>query len=362
MNSSFAPRGYVGITPRPTSLADESYMDFVQSFRKMVIQDMFPLVAESGAAAYQSWKAETGTEEDPIENINRVFRQLPVARSWQRFVRTQQEMMWRCSRASLLRVAEAYLGDVEDAGDSGPARLEAEPGFVTPGWARQEIHLQPSGYTDDPLAGIVFHVGTRAFDEGMNEHEELHTELAEKLTAPADGKVERVLDVACSIGQASLPLKRRFPDAEVCGVDVALPLLKYARKLANDAGLAITFRQALAQDTGYDSDSFDSILSYLLFHETPADTFEPIAGEMYRILRPGGTFCIFEFPNSYGQELPAAQRFLIDYDSKNNCEPYSLDFVATDFKGVLTAAGFEVEDGPPTMNGFLQSIVARKPA
>jgi ubiquinone/menaquinone biosynthesis C-methylase UbiE len=360
MNSMFAPRGYVGITPRPTSLADESYMDYVQSFRKMVIQDMFPVVAESGEANYRAWKEEAGVDEDRIENINAAFRQLPVARSWQRFVRTQQEMMWRQSRASLLRVGENYLQEIDAALAEGPSRIEADPGFVTPGWARQEIHLQPGGYTDDPLAGVVFHVGTRAFYEGMNDREELHAELADKLTPPADGRVERVLDVACSIGQASLPLKRRFPDAEVCGLDVALPMLQYACKLANDAGLAITFRQALAQDTGYEDGSFDSVLSYLLWHETPQDTFEDIVTEMHRILRPGGTFCIFEFPNSHGQQLPAAQRFLIDYDSKNNCEPYSLDFVACDFKGMLERAGFDVADGPATMNPFLQSIVATR--
>ncbi|MFT7288195.1 MAG: ubiquinone/menaquinone biosynthesis C-methylase UbiE [Halieaceae bacterium] len=361
MNSMLAPRGFAGITPRPSSLTDESYMDYVKSFRKMVIQDMFPLVAEAGETAYQEWKAEHKVEDDLIENINEAFGGVPVARSWQRFVRTQQEMMWRQSRATLLKVADQYLAEVEAAED-GPSSIEAEPDFVTPGWARQEIHLQPGGYTDDPLGGVVFHMATRAFYEGMNDHEELHTELAELLTPPADGKVQRVLDVGCSIGQATLPLKRRFHDAEVCGLDVAMPLLKYARKLANDADLEITFRQGLAQDSKYDAQSFDSILAYLLFHETPKDTFEGIAREMHRILRPGGTFCTFDFPNAYGQQQPVAQRFLIEYDSKNNCEPYSLDFVACDFKGILESAGFDVADGPATMNPFLQTIVATRRA
>jgi len=360
MNSMLAPRGQVGITPRPSTLADESYMDYVQSFRKMVIQDMFPRVAEAGEAAYAEWKEANGPDDDSIEGIHAAFRQLPIAQSWQRFVRTQQEMMWRRSRASLLNVADAYLEEIEADDAAGPSTIDSDPDFVTPGWARQEIHLQPGGYTDDPLGGVVFHVGTRAFYEGMNDHEELHTELAELLTVPEDGQVRRILDVGCSIGQASLPLQRRFPDAEVHGLDVAMPMLKYARKLANDADLPIKFRQALAQDTGYDDESFDSVMSYLLFHETPENTFEGIVAEMHRILRPGGTFCIFEFPNSHGQSLPAAQRFLIDYDSKNNCEPFSLDFVAYDFMGLLERSGFSVSTGPTTMNPFLQSIVATK--
>jgi hypothetical protein len=60
--------------------------------------------------------------------------------------------------------------------------------------------------------------------------------------------------------------------------------------------------------------------------------------------------------------VSAAYRFLIDYDSRNNCEPYSPDFVAADFRGTIEAAGFVVKDGPRVTNPFLQSIIATKPA
>ncbi len=362
MNDATFPRGYVGTTPKPTTLGDESYLDFVQSFRKLVIREVFPVVAEAGQANYEARRDAGDIDGDAIEDISSAFSEVPVTRSFQRFVRSQQEMMWRRSRESLLRVAEQHVRDLDAAEQSGPATLESAPGFVTPGWARQEIHLQPGGYTEDPIAGLVFHVGTRAFYEGMNDDDALHRELAEKMTLPADGHLSRVLDIGCSIGQASLALKQHYPAAEIHGLDVALPLLRYARKMANDAGLGIRFRQALAQQTGYGDESFDAVMSYILFHETPLDTIPEIVREVYRILRPGGTFSIYEFPNSYGEQLPPAQRFLIDYDSRNNCEPYSIDFVYCNFKGMLTDAGFELEEGPATMNPFLQSIVAKKKA
>ena len=44
-------RGQIGILPRPTSLADESYLEFVTSFRKFAIQQGFPAVAATGEAA-----------------------------------------------------------------------------------------------------------------------------------------------------------------------------------------------------------------------------------------------------------------------------------------------------------------------
>jgi len=51
-------RGYIGLTPRATTLSDESYLEYVQTFRKMITQDMFPIVESVGEAQYEAWKAE----------------------------------------------------------------------------------------------------------------------------------------------------------------------------------------------------------------------------------------------------------------------------------------------------------------
>lgn len=354
-------RGNLGILPRPSTLADESYLEYVQSFRKLLIQDMFPAFAETGSQKYQDWKDETGANgsDDNLDDIKSVFRDIPLARVWQRGVRSQQEMMWRRTRQSFVREAEKHYQELEAAEARGPGKIEYDPEFVTPNYARQEIHLQPGGYTDDPLGGIVFHYGTNVFYEGYNDQDEHHTELAGLLAKP-EGKLEKILDIGCSIGQASMVLKQNNPDAEIVGLDVALPLLRYAHKCASERGVDVTFKQGLAEDTGYEEGSFDAVFSYILFHELPIAVIPNVVKEMYRILRPGGTFTIFEFPNNYGVQLPPAQRFLIDYDSKNNCEPYSLDFVESNFLGMLEEAGFELEEGPQTSNPFLQSIIATK--
>ena len=44
-------RGSIGILPRPTNLADESYLEFVTSFRKLAIQKGFPTLATVGEKA-----------------------------------------------------------------------------------------------------------------------------------------------------------------------------------------------------------------------------------------------------------------------------------------------------------------------
>ena len=35
-------RGNIGVLPRPTRLADESYLEFVTSFRNLAIRELFP--------------------------------------------------------------------------------------------------------------------------------------------------------------------------------------------------------------------------------------------------------------------------------------------------------------------------------
>lgn len=360
-------RGSIGILPRPTKLADESYLEFVTSFRKMAIQKGFPTMAAAGEAALEK-AVESGdvpkpenNEPMPLSDIKQVFSTVPFTPTWQRFVRSQQEMMWRGTRASFVRNADAVMAAMEKAEKSHPANIHYDPDFEPPQYTRCEIHCQPGGYTDDPLGGLVFHYGTKIFYEGFNDQDELHIELAEKATKPADGKIGRILDVGCSIGQATTVLKDLYPDAEVWGLDVGLPLIRYAHMRAVERDKDVHFKQALAEDSGFADGEFDMVVSYILFHEVPVKKMKEIIAEMFRVLRPGGVFSIYEFPSNNDGQVSASHRFMIDYDSRDNCEPYSPGFIASDFKAILEDAGFTVEKGPGLSNDFLQSLIATKP-
>lgn len=353
-------RGNVGVLPRTTRLADESYLEFVESFRIMNFVKMFPVFAEVGDKAVQETLGKTD-DSLGLDDIKEVIGQLPITKSWQRFMRSHQEMMWRCVRDSFVAIQDQHLTELSEAESKGPGKLIYDPDFKVPNYARHEIHLQPGGYTDDPIGGLVFHYGTKTFYQGYNDQDEHHIEFVELCQPPADGKVERVLDLACAIGQSTTNLKKRFPNAEVTGLDVALPLLRYGHKFAVDNNIDVNYVQALGEDTGYDKNHFDMVFAYILFHEVPVSIMRKVIKEMFRILRPGGTFSIFEFPNA-NQGLPPSQRYLIDYDSRNNCEPFSPGFVDSDFLEIIQDAGFTTEPGGTSTNAFLQTIIATKPA
>ena len=361
-------RGDIGLLPRPTSLEDESYLEFVTSFREFAIQKLFPIVTEAGHEKLEEEmdagrvaRPEAG-KRLPLSEIRSVFEAVPVARTWQRFVRTQQEMMWRRTRASFVADADELMNRMAAAAKAHPDRLHIDPDFEVPDYARREIHCQPGGYTGDPIGGRIYHYGTKIFYEGANDQDELHVTLANLAAEPEDGKVDRILDLACSVGQATTALKDRFPEAEVWGLDVAEPLVRYAHMRAAERGKEVHFKQALGEDTGYPDAHFDMVLSYILFHEVPVPVMKDILAELFRIIRPGGVLSIFEFPNdNETSEITPAYRFLVDYDSRDNHEPYSPAFVASDFRGMLEEAGFALAEGPPTGNPFLQSIVAARP-
>ncbi len=349
-------RGAAGLLPRTTTLADESYLDFVQSFRAKAVQEMYPLLERVGNAAVEREYGAAGLPPS-LQQVRSTLDRLPLVRAWQRFMRSHQEMMWRQTRASFEPRAADLLQAMQASESRGPGRLIYDPAFVVPDYARVEVHLQPGGYLDDPIGGPVYHYGTHVFYQGENAQDQMHVEMAQKTTAPDEGRVGRVLDLACSIGQGTTALKQRFAAAEVSGLDVSLPLLRYGHLLATERGIDVNFVQGLAESMPFPASHFDVVMAYILFHEIPWAVTRQVIPEVARVLRRGGTFSIYEFPSA-SEHLSPVARFLIDYDSRDNCEPYSPEFVQGDFHGLLRASGFDVQPGPRLANGFLQSIVA----
>ena len=345
-------------SPLPTKLSDESYLDFVETFRDIAGYRNYPLVAKEADQAV-SKKLGIVNESTPIDELKNVINKIPFAATWQRFMRSHQEMMWRRTRESFLPLKDQILSLMDKAADEPNSRLDIDKLFQVPDYARKEIHLQPGGYTDDPLGGLVYHYGTKVFYAGTNDNDEVHAEICKTLRIPDDKQVSNILDIGCSIGQATILLKDKFPNAKVTGLDVGEPLLKYANWRAKRLNKEVYFKQGLSEDTKFKSNNFDIILSYILFHELPVDIIEKTVKEAFRIIRPGGTFCIYEFPSA-NENMPASQRWMIDYDSINNCEPYSPGFVYMDFKKLLSDTGFILEPGPKNSNMFLQTITAIK--
>jgi SAM-dependent methyltransferase len=95
---------------------------------------------------------------------------------------------------------------------------------------------------------------------------------------------ERVLDVACGNGNASLAAARRF--ARVTGVDYVPALLERAGARAAVDGLPLALREGDAEALPFQDAAFDVVLS--TFGVMFAPDQDRAARELLRVCRPGG--------------------------------------------------------------------------
>ncbi|MDX2223067.1 MAG: class I SAM-dependent methyltransferase [Rhodospirillaceae bacterium] len=334
-------RGWIGRLERPPALDAETYAGFCEGMRGFIFGPLGGKVKQASDAAINRAKA-AGRDLARVNDIRALFDPIPVVAARNRLLRSAQEMMWRRYREAY--DDQAYLDELAAYDAKGPGSVEWDPNFAYPAYVKHPIHIQPGGYGGDPLCGYWYHQASNVFFIGANDQDEYHLSLAAATRPPADGKVDRVIDLGCSIGQLTVGLKERFKNAAVTGLDVASAQVRYAHMRAAKMGVECHFVQRLAEDTRYPDGHFDVVAAFLLFHEVSLEAGEKIVREAYRILRPGGVFNIFDFPTGLTGDDPYF-RYFMDVDSKDNCEPYSVDYTGSDFVGLLKRVGFKVEMG-----------------
>ena len=155
--------------------------------------------------------------------------------------------------------------------------------------------------------------------------------------------------MGCGIGQFAVGLKERFPDAEVYGVEVGAPMIRYGHMRAVDQGVAVHFKQALAEDTGFPDNHFDIVASYILHHETPAESSRQIFAEAHRVLRRGGLYFPIDFYTGGSRGVPGPYSQYVEWkDHRWNNEVWRMEYRHMDFAGDMEKAGFDVnKEGSP---------------
>jgi ubiquinone/menaquinone biosynthesis C-methylase UbiE len=106
--------------------------------------------------------------------------------------------------------------------------------------------------------------------------------------APGD----RVLDLPCGSGASALPAAEAVgPTGSVVAVDLAEGLLELARAKAEAAGLAnMRFVRGDMRSTGLPDESFDAVVCVFGVFFVPDR--EALMGELWRLVRPGGTLAV----------------------------------------------------------------------
>jgi ubiquinone/menaquinone biosynthesis C-methylase UbiE len=117
---------------------------------------------------------------------------------------------------------------------------------------------------------------------------------------------ERLLDVGCGTATLTIELTRRFPQAQVMGLDADAAALGIARAKAADTGANLNLEQAFADRMPFRAESFDAAVSSLFFHHLTADKKRRVLGELLRVLRPGGRLHVADWGRPTNFALRAA--------------------------------------------------------
>ena len=299
------------------SLDERARLDFVLTVRRRWADTLYPALRAQYDAA-----PSTGDVAADVHAL--------PAFAWFAFIeRASQKMLWR----DVMDVVGARPPSGHGQ-SSGPASLTLDPDLVLPDWyTGWDSHVQPGGVWRTDASAAGYELGDKLVMLGGNDDYTFHRAFTD--TAVPDAAYRRIVDLGCGFGKSSWPFKRRFPNAEVVGLDFAAPCLRLAADRANAAGLAIAFRQADCQATGEADGSVDLVTSTMLVHELPLEALAATLAESARILAPGGVlrFLDFALTGDAFRDLSMAE-----HGERNN-EPFMPATLAADVPAMCAAAG-----------------------
>lgn len=171
---------------------------------------------------------------------------------------------------------------------------------------------------------------------------------------------DRVVDLGCGWGTFGFALADRV--AEIVGVDFSEKSIEICRRLLAEAPHEnLSFLQADAGATGLEGGAWDVVIAADLFEHLYPDDSQRVAGEAYRLLKPGGRFVTWTPHRGHVLEALKNRDILLKRDVTH------VDYKSmADMKRLLSEAGFRIERayyaeshvaGLRTAERILQSVV-----
>lgn len=162
---------------------------------------------------------------------------------------------------------------------------------------------------------------------------------------------EQVLDVGCGTGTLAIAAKRQVgTTGTVYGVDASPEMLARANKKARKAGVEIVLRNGLVEALPFPDAHFDVALSTVMLHHLPGKLRRQCAGEIRRVLKPGGRVLAVDFGTT-----PSQKRGIVAHFHRHG--HISLAEIVT----ILTEGGLKVVNEGAVGISDLQFVLAEAP-
>jgi SAM-dependent methyltransferase len=337
----------------PTSTHDEaSRQEFAKSLKQFVQQGLLPglqpVYAQRAAKAFEQ---ANGHAPQDRRDIRQAMEPDLYFQHYAALNRISQEMLWN----SVIDSVERQLPELNEraqalsAAASSELRIPAD--FVAPRYVTAlDIHCMPGGYASEIVPGDVSVAALYdrgAYLYGMGFAGPLNDDMGRSVCNYVQRKLpgfkpRRILDMGCTVGHSTLPYKTLFPDAEVWGIDVGGPVVRYAHARAAALGVDVNFAQMNAEETDFEDGYFDLIVSHILLHETSGKAMPRIVRECHRLLAPGGYVIHADLP-PFELMNPFTQ-FILDNETWYNNEPFWGAMREIDQIRLAVEAGFPEAD------------------
>ena len=300
-----------------------------------------------------TFEAENGRKISDRDELKAAIKREPMYQTWSALRRSTMEMRQQAGRSIVMRQAHELAEKVKALNAAKPQSLRLNPSLRIPHYITiMDNHCMPGSYHTELFDGDVSPAAN--YDTG------LFVTTAGGLGKLTDGggkaiaswvrtnysdfSPKRILDIGCGMGHNTLPLAIAFPDAEVIGIDVGAPLIRYAHARAVALGIDnVQFMQMDAQFNDFDSDSFDWVQTTMFLHETSNKAMFGIIKEIYRLLKKDGLTLHIEQPQ-YTPEMSLFEQFMRDWDAFHNNEPFWGAMHDVDTREWMASAGFKKED------------------
>ena len=330
---------------------EKARMNFVSGLRAHVLNDMANgMRAVWDADVEPAFRRSLGRGPKDGPEVHKAIKPNEYFKFYSSLRVTAQDMVWQSVFPPLERNRPVLKDKAAELGGAHKARgsLTLDPALAVPrSVSAIDVHLMAGNYDGeyedgDLAAGALYDNGLAVFSFGLmgQNLDDIGQSIAGfiKLKYP-DLKPRRILDLGCTIGHNTGSWKDHFPEAEVYGIDVAAPCLRYAHARAEAQGRAVHFKQMDAQSLDFPDGSFDVVFSSMFLHEVPRKGIEKVMAEAYRVLKPGGLMLHMELPPN--SQLSPYDAFYLDWDGAYNNEPFYKPFRDCKPEELCRRAGFD---------------------
>jgi ubiquinone/menaquinone biosynthesis C-methylase UbiE len=309
---------------------ERARQEFAKSLKQFVQQGLLPgLGPVFKNRAKKAFEREHGKPPADRWDIRKAMVKDIYFQHYAATNRIAQELLWE----SVIGSIERQLPEMEAAAKSLSAQsagtLESDTGFDVPRYVSAiDIHCMPGGYCseadgNDIAQGALYDRGVYLYAMGYMgpNNDDMGRSVCNYVNRKLKGfSPKAILDMGCTVGHSTVPYKEIFPQADVTGIDVGGPCVRYAHARAKALGQDVHFMQRSAEDTGYEAESFDLIVSHILLHETSGQAMPRIFRECHRLLKPGGYMIHADLP-PFDKVDPFSQ-FILDNETYYNNEPF----------------------------------------